>query len=71
MDPADALRGAPVVAGLWKVADASTALLMTDMYKRMMGGAGACDALHEARRALRKTHPDPHHRGAFVFVGAP
>jgi len=60
-----------VVASLWKVDDESTALLMTDMYKRMMGGAGACDALHLARAALRKTHPDPHHWGAFVYVGAP
>jgi len=62
-----------VVASLWKVSDDSTSLLMGDLYKRLLseGARGPCEALDEARRALRKTHPDPHHWGAFVFVGAP
>jgi CHAT domain-containing protein len=62
-----------VVASLWKVDDESTALLMADLYRRLLaeGTPGPCEALHEARRALKRTHPDPRHWGAFVFVGAP
>ncbi len=62
-----------VVASLWKVEDERTALLMGDLYRRMLseGAVGACDALHGARRALRRSHPDPRHWGAFVFLGAP
>ncbi len=62
-----------VVASLWKVGDESTSLLMADFYKRLLseGARGPCEALHAARKALRRTHPDPHRWGAFVFVGAP
>jgi CHAT domain-containing protein len=66
--------GAPaVVASLWKVDDESTALLMSDFYRRILsdGAPGPCEALHAARRELKKKHPDPRHWGAFVFVGAP
>jgi tetratricopeptide (TPR) repeat protein len=66
--------GAPaVVASLWKVDDESTALLMSDLYRRLIseGALGPCEALHEARRALMKTQGDPYRWGAFVFVGAP
>ncbi len=61
------------VASLWRVDDKSTALLMEDLYRRMLaeGAPGPCEALHEARKALRKTHPEPYYWGAFVYVGAP
>jgi CHAT domain-containing protein len=68
------LAGAPaVVASLWEVPDRSTALLMADFYRRLRAeGAGSpCEALHAAKRELRKTHPDPLHWAAFVYVGAP
>jgi hypothetical protein len=46
---------------------------MADLYRRLLadGAPGPCEALHEARRQLRKTHPDPSRWGAFVHVGAP
>ncbi len=61
------------VASVWRVDDKSTALLMEDLYRRMLaeGAPGPCEALHEARKALRKTHPDPYYWGAFVYIGAP
>jgi hypothetical protein len=61
------------IASLWKVDDEVTARLMVDLYRRLLRGdtPGPCEALHAARRALRQTHPDSRHWGAFVFVGAP
>jgi CHAT domain-containing protein len=48
-------------------------VLMADFYRRLLaeGAASPCEALHEARRALKETHPDPLHWAAFVYVGAP
>ena len=61
------------IAGLWKVDDASTAKLMTSLYRRMFEGdtLSPCEALHAARKELMTTHPDPHHWAPFLFAGAP
>jgi len=61
------------IGSLWRVDDESTALLMAGFYRRLLAkdGADACGALHEARRALRRSHPEPYYWAPFVFVGAP
>ena len=61
------------IASLWQVDDASTAKLMTALYRGLFHGEdfAPCKALHAARLALFKTHPDPYHWAPFLFVGAP
>jgi hypothetical protein len=64
--------GAPSVIGsLWRVDDASTAELFADFYKRLQEGKGKLGAFTEARRALKKTHPEPYFWAPFVYVGDP
>ena len=62
-----------VVASLWKVDDQGTRRLMVEFYKRLMQEEvlRPCEALHEARKAMKNTHPDPYDWSPFVFVGAP
>ncbi len=65
-----------VVATLWKVADASTADLMQDFYRRWGGGEARAEALRAAQlRLLRKegTARDwshPFYWGPFILLGA-
>ena len=61
------------IASLWPVDDKATATLMSALYRHLLAGntLRPCDALHTARRALMKTHPDPYYWAPFVFVGAP
>jgi tetratricopeptide (TPR) repeat protein len=64
--------GAPtVIATLWRVDDASAAELMGDFYRRLALGKGKLEAFTEARKALRKRHPDPCHWAPFVYIGDP
>ena len=61
------------IASLWQVDDASTAKLMTSLYRGLFqrDDFAPCEALHAARLALFNTHPDPYHWAPFLFVGAP
>lgn len=61
------------IASLWKVDDEVTSQLMVELYRRLFGDElmGPCEGLQEARKAIRKVHPDPHHWAPFVFGGAP
>jgi CHAT domain-containing protein/tetratricopeptide (TPR) repeat protein len=65
--------GAPVVGvSLWSVADQSTAQLMSDFYKNLLGGAGGPSAaMRAARRSLidGKRYSAPFHWAPFVMVG--
>ncbi len=66
--------GAPSVIGsLWRVDDASTAELFADFYGRLRGSGGREKllAFTEARKALKKKHPEPYFWAPFVYVGDP
>jgi CHAT domain-containing protein/Tfp pilus assembly protein PilF len=68
--------GAPrVVVSLWKVADASTAELMVEMYRRLgpPGAPGVARALQEAKLALLRgqSWSAPYYWAPFVAVGLP
>lgn len=58
-----------VVTSLWKVNDDATRLLMESYYRNLRAGQGRGEALREAMRTLRKTHPHPHDWAAFVTQG--
>ncbi|WP_246356802.1 CHAT domain-containing tetratricopeptide repeat protein [Pyxidicoccus fallax] len=58
-----------VVVSLWKVNDASTALLMEDFYRRLAAGQGRADALQGAMRTVKKTRPHPYYWAAFMTMG--
>lgn len=64
--------GAPTVGvSLWSVADKSTAELMTDFYKRLLGGAASASAMRDAQLAMitRKNYSAPFYWAPFVLVG--
>jgi len=55
-----------VVAGLWDVADESTAMLMDRMYAGLAAGKPPATALHEARRSMLQTpYAKPYYWGPF------
>jgi CHAT domain-containing protein len=64
--------GAPTVGvSLWSVADKSTADLMTDFYKRLLGGAASGAAMRDAQLAMiaGKNYSAPFYWAPFVLVG--
>jgi tetratricopeptide (TPR) repeat protein len=64
--------GAPASIGsLWRVDDASTAELFSGLYPLLKKGAGKLAAFTQARRALRRVHPDPYFWAPFVYIGEP
>lgn len=62
-----------VVATLWPVSDAATAVLMADFYRRLRGGESDVVALAQAQRALaaRPEYQHPYYWAPFVLIGAP
>ena len=58
-----------VLMSLWKVDDDATRLLMTEFYRRWLGGASKREALDAARTATRERYPEPLYWGAFTLVG--
>ena len=62
-----------VVASLWPVADASSALLMRDFYHHLRdAGISKAEALRQAQLALLHDHPDarhPYYWAPFLMVG--
>jgi len=64
--------GAPAVIGsLWRVDDASTAVLFADFYARLAKGTPKLRAFTEARQALKKKYPEPYYWAPFVYIGDP
>jgi CHAT domain-containing protein len=68
--------GAPaVVASLWQVNDASTADLMATFYRQVTQqqtkNGGKLRAFVAARKALRKSHPQPYFWAPFIYMGDP
>jgi tetratricopeptide (TPR) repeat protein/CHAT domain-containing protein len=60
-----------VVSSLWNVADDSTAVLMSEFYRRMQEGRDRLATFTAARKALKQKHPEPFHWGPFLFYGSP
>ena len=60
-----------LVMSLWKVPDKCTRDLMTEFYRRVLGGEDAGEALRGSQLELRRQHPDPHYWGAFILQGNP
>jgi CHAT domain-containing protein/Tfp pilus assembly protein PilF len=62
-----------VVASLWKVGDASTAVLMEDFYRHLRAGKSKDQALRQAQlsllRGARRDRRRPFHWAAFQLIG--
>lgn len=59
-----------VLAGLWPVADASTAFWMTRFYGSWLAGAPLTKAVQTAQVETRSKWPSPYHWAAFALFGA-
>ena len=59
-----------VIASLWEIPDAETALLMGDLFRRMAGGDPAPVALREAQQNLLKTRRETHGAAHPLFWAA-
>ena len=57
-----------IMASLWNVNDATTAALMTEFYRQWLSGVPMQQALHEAQRHLRQTHPSPFYWAPFFLL---
>ncbi len=66
--------GAPsVVATLWPVDDAATAVVMDAFYERLAaaGLGGKLSALADAKRSVTSTYPHPYHWAGLIYLGDP
>lgn len=60
-----------VIAGLWRVPDDETALLMERFYEaHLERGQSAAAALAEARSSVREIRPEPFYWAPFILIGA-
>ncbi len=57
-----------IVMSLWKVADESTQLLMTEFFKNLTAGQSKRAAFAAAQKTVRQKYPNPLHWAAFVMV---
>ncbi len=60
---------ARVVASLWPVGDAPTAVLMSHLHQRLAAGDRCAQALRHAQAATRALYPHPCHWAGFVTHG--
>lgn len=60
-----------VLVSLWDVHDETAAALMAEVYRRIVAGEGAADALRAAMIAARMAAPDPFYWAPFVVSGHP
>jgi CHAT domain-containing protein len=58
-----------VMASLWHVDDAATALLMEHFYTHLRAGLGKAEALRQAQVDVRAEYPHPYYWAAFVLTG--
>jgi CHAT domain-containing protein len=54
---------------LWEVNDRSSAEFMTSFYKRLPSSKSKAEALAQASKEVRESHPHPYHWAPFVIVG--
>ncbi len=59
-----------VLAGLWPVADESTAIWMNSFYDRLFKGDGILEAHYQASSIVREKYPSAYHWAAFSVFGA-
>lgn len=57
-----------MIISLEKVEDEATMLLMTEFYRRYLGGDAKHDAFERARQVLRERYPDGRQYAAFILV---
>lgn len=60
---------AALVTSLWRVDDAVTQELMSAFYTRLVSGIGRAEALRQAARETRASHPHPYYWAAFILIG--
>jgi CHAT domain-containing protein/Tfp pilus assembly protein PilF len=60
-----------VMASLWNVDDAATALLMQRFYTHLREGMSKAMALQQAQSEVREHYPHPYYWAAFVLTGDP
>jgi hypothetical protein len=60
-----------VIATLWSVNDAASALLMQRFYAHLRDGADKAEALRLAQQDVRATYPNPYYWAGFVLSGDP
>ena len=60
------------VAGLWRVDDAATAVLMQAFYKQLLAGVPTAEALRHAQQTLRKLpkFASPYYWAPFTLTGS-
>ncbi|HEY9877127.1 MAG TPA: CHAT domain-containing protein, partial [Leptolyngbyaceae cyanobacterium] len=58
-----------IVVSLWAVPDESTAMLMTEFYHNLQGGADKAQALRQAMLATMKQYPRSRDWAAFTLIG--
>lgn len=66
--------GSPgVISTLWDIDDNASAVLMEDLYRRLLTGASAAEALRQAQIALLRdpSYGDPYFWAAFSLAGDP
>jgi CHAT domain-containing protein len=60
-----------VIASLWNVDDAATALLMERFYTYLRAGMGKGEALRQTQIDVRAQYPHPYYWASFVLTGDP
>ncbi len=60
-----------LVAGLWKVPDETTMVLMTQLYRALQAGQSPAQALNIAQRQMIARGYTPFHWASFVLIGHP
>jgi CHAT domain-containing protein len=58
-----------IIASLWRVDDAASALLMARFHSHLRDGLSKAEALRQAQLEVREEYPNPFFWAAFVLSG--